>query len=362
MASNIDPITRPSERRVNRDFTPLPGRKDDVTTNNNISKSLNVLAMTVQYCTVQYTVLYGDSVNMILRNDGTRRSYGEFPKFRGDDTTEQGQWPRHVNFAEASNEQPASSQATTAFLGDCIVVVIIFSWEGSCSELSRDAVIRVVQILYLLANASASMRSESSSSFPMALLGLVVFWASLLASPWPSTSSTTAAAAAFVPADLSHRERRILMVPSRSDLRVATSADKIVDTPPSSSSGGESGSEVVFPPPLSPIDRVARAATFWGTAVPIVAQYYGLISKIKLKEVLGSSLSQDQVESMWAAQHEDGATKLAAAVTHLKGFYVKTAQIVSTRQDLFPEQYTEALKGFTDNLDPMPGYDTPCFS
>ena len=40
--------------------------------------------------------------------------------------------------------------------------------------------------------------------------------------------------------------------------------------------------------------------------------------------------------------------------TELKGFYVKTAQIISTRQDLFPKQYTDALSGFTDNLDPMP--------
>ena len=39
--------------------------------------------------------------------------------------------------------------------------------------------------------------------------------------------------------------------------------------------------------------------------------------------------------------------------TELKGFYVKTAQIIASRQDLFPEQYTEALNGFTDNLDPM---------
>jgi hypothetical protein len=93
--------------------------------------------------------------------------------------------------------------------------------------------------------------------------------------------------------------------------------------------------------------------------------------------------------------HEDGAAKLAECVSELKGFYVKTvstfvsncisfllehtlgisflvehtfyshmthmldqkskAQIVSTRADLFPKQYTDALSGFTDNLDPMPG-------
>ena len=34
--------------------------------------------------------------------------------------------------------------------------------------------------------------------------------------------------------------------------------------------------------------------------------------------------------------------------------YVKPAQIISTREDLFPKQYTDVLSDFTDNLDPMP--------
>ena len=57
---------------------------------------------------------------------------------------------------------------------------------------------------------------------------------------------------------------------------------------------------------------------------------------------------------MWDAQHEEGAQTMYEAVADLKGFYVKTAQIISSRQDLFPKQYTEALSGFADNLDPMP--------
>ena len=60
-------------------------------------------------------------------------------------------------------------------------------------------------------------------------------------------------------------------------------------------------------------------------------------------------------QALWDELHEDGAAKLADCVTELKGFYVKTAQIISTRADLFPKQYTDALSGFTDNLDPMPG-------
>lgn len=50
----------------------------------------------------------------------------------------------------------------------------------------------------------------------------------------------------------------------------------------------------------------------------------------------------------------DGAQKLAETITNLKGFYVKTAQIISSRQDLFPKQYTDALSCFTDNVDPLP--------
>jgi aarF domain-containing kinase len=57
---------------------------------------------------------------------------------------------------------------------------------------------------------------------------------------------------------------------------------------------------------------------------------------------------------VWDPVHADGSAKLAAVISSLKGFYVKTAQIISSRQDLFPPQYTEALSSFTDNVDPMP--------
>lgn len=111
---------------------------------------------------------------------------------------------------------------------------------------------------------------------------------------------------------------------------------------------------VEFPPPLSSWDRTKRAATFYSTAVPIIANYYGLIGNLKVQELMGTEkFSEEEIERLWNSQHEDGAKKLCDVVTELKGFYVKTAQIISTRQDLFPIQYTEALNGFTDNLDPM---------
>jgi hypothetical protein len=116
--------------------------------------------------------------------------------------------------------------------------------------------------------------------------------------------------------------------------RLARLAVAAVDRETSSSTTGS----VEFPPPLSTLGRIQRAATFWSTAIPIVAQYYGLISKIKLQEILGNPMAADQVEQLWNSQHEAGATRLADVITDLKGFYVKTAQIISSRQDLFPSQ------------------------
>lgn len=137
-------------------------------------------------------------------------------------------------------------------------------------------------------------------------------------------------------------------------LLAATAASE-ASSPHERSLGDTSATSVEFPPPLTTVDRLKRAATFWSTALPIVASYYGLISRIRLQEILSQDkLTEHEIEALWDAQHAKGAAKLAETITRLKGFYVKTAQIISTRQDLFPEQYSEALSIFTDNVDPMP--------
>lgn len=150
----------------------------------------------------------------------------------------------------------------------------------------------------------------------------------------------------------------LISTPLATSLQVASAEPPVTDTQPvdnnNDSTSDDDDGDFTFPPPLSGVDRFKRAATFWSTALPIVASYYGLISSLKLKEILGRAPSTDDLESLWDAQHKDGAAKLAATVTDLKGFYVKTAQIISSRRDLFPEQYADALSAFTDNVDPMP--------
>ncbi len=128
-----------------------------------------------------------------------------------------------------------------------------------------------------------------------------------------------------------------------------------VEVPTDQSDSSGSSVEIEFPPPLSKVDRLKRAAKFWSNAIPIVASYYSKTIELQFQELLtGNTLSNEQEQEIWDEQHSKGATKLADTITSLKGFYVKTAQIIASRQDLFPKQYTEALSDFTDNVDPIP--------
>jgi aarF domain-containing kinase len=123
----------------------------------------------------------------------------------------------------------------------------------------------------------------------------------------------------------------------------------------SASDGDDGIPDVEFPPPLSKVDRLKRAAKFWSTAVPIVLSYYSKSAEIQAaKAFKGTELTPEEEEIIWEEQHAKGAQKLADIITSLKGFYVKTAQIIASRRDLFPKEYTEALSDFTDNVDPLP--------
>lgn len=69
-----------------------------------------------------------------------------------------------------------------------------------------------------------------------------------------------------------------------------------VETSQSDRTSDDDEDLVTFPPPLSQLDRLKRAAVFWSKAVPIVANYYGLIGNLKLKEILGESLDDKTIE------------------------------------------------------------------
>ena len=101
--------------------------------------------------------------------------------------------------------------------------------------------------------------------------------------------------------------------------------------------------------PLSGPQRAVRALTFWSRVVPILGAY-------KFAEVFGETTgkSDAEMEERYNELHQWGSQRLESTIKELKGFYVKTGQVISTRVDLFPEEYTTRLASLQDDLDPMP--------
>lgn len=90
----------------------------------------------------------------------------------------------------------------------------------------------------------------------------------------------------------------------------------------------------------------------------VIFKYYSTYTKLnvlnKLNPLLNRPcLTSEECEIIWSDLHTAGASTLSLTINDLKGFYVKTGQIIASRQDLFPREYTEALSGLTDYLDPM---------
>ena len=113
--------------------------------------------------------------------------------------------------------------------------------------------------------------------------------------------------------------------------------------------GVEDNSAVIEDAPLTGPQRIVRALSFWSRVVPILGAYKAL--------ELGASaadLSDAELEAKYEELHDWGSERLESTIKDLKGFYVKTGQVISTRVDLFPEQYTSRLASLQDDLDPMP--------
>mmetsp|Transcript_7549 Transcript_7549/g.16460 ORF Transcript_7549/g.16460 Transcript_7549/m.16460 type:complete len:617 (-) Transcript_7549:71-1921(-) len=149
--------------------------------------------------------------------------------------------------------------------------------------------------------------------------------------------------------------RRSMFV-ARSEATTTTTTAAAPDGAAPAERGGDPAvATVEFPPPLTRAQRLRRAARFWSSAVPIALSYYSKDAELRVKEAFtGVPLTPAEEEAVWNERHEVGARRLADTITSLKGFYVKTAQIIASRRDLFPPEYTEALSNFTDNVDPLP--------
>ena len=105
---------------------------------------------------------------------------------------------------------------------------------------------------------------------------------------------------------------------------------------------------------LSVIERLGRAAQFYSKAIPVFLSYLTLDARLKVTGAYNGDEAAPNVEKEWEKLHEWGSDEISSAITQLKGFYPKTGQIIATRVDIFPKQYTDKLSNTLDDLDPLP--------
>jgi aarF domain-containing kinase len=106
---------------------------------------------------------------------------------------------------------------------------------------------------------------------------------------------------------------------------------------------------------ISTSEKMFRALTFYSKIIPIFSSYTLLKENLKIqRDVFNNNISKEEEEKLWDEIHEWGSDSISNIIQELKGFYVKTGQVISTRVDIFPVQYTSKLATLQDNLDPIP--------
>eukprot|EP00980_Cylindrotheca_fusiformis_P021074 scaffold8079_cov121-Cylindrotheca_fusiformis.AAC.2 len=112
---------------------------------------------------------------------------------------------------------------------------------------------------------------------------------------------------------------------------------------------------VDFPPPLTSLERATRAIEFYKRVLPVLGAYKAKELELAFRRnTLKQTINEEEEEEIWKKIDEWGSSRVAETIQDMKGFYVKTGQVISTRVDLFPEAYTSKLQELQDGLEPMP--------
>ena len=103
------------------------------------------------------------------------------------------------------------------------------------------------------------------------------------------------------------------------------------------------------------MQRTKRAIEFYKRVLPVLAAYKAKDVELDFRrQRLKQVISPDEEDKQWKDLDEWGSTRIAETIQDMKGFYVKTGQVISTRVDLFPPAYTSKLQQLQDGLEPMP--------
>lgn len=158
--------------------------------------------------------------------------------------------------------------------------------------------------------------------------------------------SASAFAPTSLPSAVGHASARCAV--SVGDDSIAPSRD--------AADGGAEDEAADFPPPLTAVQRATRAVEFYKRVLPVLAAYKAKEAELAIKrKVPGfADVTQEEEDRIWADLDEWGSTRIAETIEDMKGYYVKTGQVVSTRVDLFPPAYTDKLTQLQDGIEAMP--------
>jgi aarF domain-containing kinase len=97
---------------------------------------------------------------------------------------------------------------------------------------------------------------------------------------------------------------------------------------------------------LATDEGARRSAQFWVNVFPIYTHYR--MVKFLNKDV--GLLSDDVTEKMYLAMHDKYTDRVKETTYRMRGFYLKQAQLMSTRDDFVPKAYMVWLKETQDNV------------
>ena len=98
-----------------------------------------------------------------------------------------------------------------------------------------------------------------------------------------------------------------------------------------------------------------RSARFWYNAAPVYARYrlvqarHRDLRRLGVPEWIGATLSDADADAAYDALHDAYAMKVRDLVYDMRGFYLKNAQLLSTRDDFVPRQYLSWCKDTQDS-------------
>lgn len=110
-----------------------------------------------------------------------------------------------------------------------------------------------------------------------------------------------------------------------------------------------------IPEEPSDLDLVMRSAGGYAKAVQWLAPYAPLYVTTELASLGGEGWDpKGELAAEWSRTHREGADGLSQLIEELNGFYVKAGQLIATRVDLFPREYSSRLSHLVDSLNPLP--------